>query len=52
MGLIQKATEQSTNMTFLVDDGTGQIDVRIWLDSDENDSFTSSQKSLWTYAII
>jgi len=45
VGLITSVHEQSTFLNYWVDDGTGKIEVRLWLDQDDND-FTT-QKSAW-----
>jgi len=45
VGLITEVQEQSTFLNYTLDDGTGKIEVRLWLDQDDND-FTA-QKSAW-----
>jgi len=34
IGQVQSVLEQATNITFKLDDGTGMIDVKQWIDSD------------------
>jgi len=36
VGVIQSASENTTNLSFNVEDGTGSIEVRIWLDAEEH----------------
>jgi replication factor A2 len=49
VGQILRAIAQSTNMNFEVSDGTGSVDVRIWLDADEDAS--AQQSPAWRYVV-
>ncbi|KAK9728803.1 Replication factor A protein 2 [Basidiobolus ranarum] len=37
IGIIRRHSEQSTNVSYMVEDGTGSIDVRTWLEADDNE---------------
>ncbi|ORY06321.1 replication protein A, subunit RPA32 [Basidiobolus meristosporus CBS 931.73] len=37
IGIIRRQSEQSTNVSYIVEDGTGSIDVRTWLENDDNE---------------
>ncbi|KAF4513427.1 hypothetical protein G6O67_000700 [Ophiocordyceps sinensis] len=37
VGQVRSVNAQSTNMTFKIDDGTGQIEVKKWIDADKHD---------------
>ena len=37
MGQIRNISTQSTNVTYKLDDGTGAIEVKVWIDSDPSD---------------
>ena len=47
VGVINTIQEASTSTTFVVDDGTSQIDVRIWLDPDDQNDYNVQQKQYW-----
>jgi replication factor A2 len=47
VGQIINIQEQATNMTFLIDDGTGKIEVRTWLDPDDQNDYMVINKSTW-----
>lgn len=49
LGMITKAAEGQTHYNFELDDGTGRIDVRIWLDS-QND-VQARKKAAWREGI-
>ena len=49
LGMITKAAEGQTHYNFELDDGTGRIDVRIWLDS-QND-VQARKKAAWRLAV-
>ncbi|KAI5817161.1 replication factor A2 [Pyronema omphalodes] len=34
VGRVQGVTEQATNITYVIDDGTGTLDVKQWIDAD------------------
>ncbi|KAL2200574.1 hypothetical protein P885DRAFT_57445 [Corynascus similis CBS 632.67] len=38
IGQVRSAAQQAVNITFRIDDGTGQIDVKKWFDADKPDS--------------
>eukprot|EP00128_Syssomonas_multiformis_P012013 Colp12_sorted_trinity150504_noHs@27906 len=38
VGIIRKVAEQTTNLTYLIEDGTGGIDVKLWIDSDDSEA--------------
>lgn len=46
VGSILTVTETSTNLQFRVDDGTGRIDVKIWIDSEDNE-YNQQKRSAW-----
>jgi len=46
VGKIEKIQDQSTYVNYTVDDGTGAIDVRQWLDSDESEYLRSERAKL------
>ncbi|KAF2999070.1 replication factor A protein 2 [Neopestalotiopsis sp. 37M] len=37
VGMVRNASEQTTNITYQIDDGTGIIEVKQWLDADKKD---------------
>ena len=39
VGLITQAEEQATNLQYTIDDGTGTIMIKMWIDADANESF-------------
>jgi len=45
VGHILTASELSTNLVFRLDDGTGKIDVRLWIDADNTHGFTPQKKA-------
>eukprot|EP01098_Paradermamoeba_levis_P006008 TRINITY_DN2509_c0_g1_i2.p1 TRINITY_DN2509_c0_g1~~TRINITY_DN2509_c0_g1_i2.p1 ORF type:complete len:189 (-),score=29.88 TRINITY_DN2509_c0_g1_i2:97-663(-) len=45
--MICSANEGSTSLSFEVDDGTGRIDVRVWLDSEDNNEFFTRKRATW-----
>ncbi|KAL3908789.1 MAG: hypothetical protein SGPRY_009660 [Prymnesium sp.] len=49
VGLITQADEQSTNLQYQVDDGTGSMMVKMWIDADANDTF-NERRAQWKYA--
>lgn len=46
VGLITKCDEKSTNLTYTIDDGTGMIDARIWVDAEDSDMF-AARRAQW-----
>jgi len=44
---ILQISNLTTNVNFVVDDGTGKIDVRVWLDADDKNDHMAQQKSEW-----
>ncbi len=47
IGQIRNVNEAATNVSLLVDDGTGTIDVRIWLDANDEADYMNQKKSTW-----
>jgi len=45
IGAILSVNEQTTNLTFVVDDGTGKIEVKIWLE--EKNEAQQQKKASW-----
>jgi len=45
VGLILSTNPQATNLNYVVDDGSGQIDVRIWIDQEDTHEYIQ-QKSV------
>ncbi|KAI0165487.1 replication protein A, subunit RPA32 [Xylariaceae sp. FL1272] len=43
VGMVRSITPQTTNITYKVDDGTGTIEVKLWLDSDKQESDAAPQ---------
>jgi len=46
VGKIDNIVEQSTYVNYALDDGTGSIEVRFWLDSDESEYMRSERAKL------
>jgi replication factor A2 len=46
VGLIQKIAPQSTFVNYTLDDGTGTIDVRQWIDTDESQFQTDERAEI------
>jgi len=44
IGQILKISSQATNLNFQIDDGTGLLDIRIWIDSNEFSDHSYVQK--------
>ncbi|TGJ81588.1 hypothetical protein E0Z10_g7180 [Xylaria hypoxylon] len=38
VGMVRTISQQTTNITYKIDDGTGAIEVKQWLDADKQDS--------------
>eukprot|EP01116_Phalansterium_solitarium_P018247 TRINITY_DN4778_c0_g1_i1.p1 TRINITY_DN4778_c0_g1~~TRINITY_DN4778_c0_g1_i1.p1 ORF type:complete len:292 (+),score=100.71 TRINITY_DN4778_c0_g1_i1:110-985(+) len=36
-GMVLELTEQTTHYSFVIDDGSGRLDVRLWLDAQDNE---------------
>lgn len=51
VGLIQAAEEQATSLQFTVDDGTGSIMVKMWIDTDADESF-AERRAQWKEGVI
>jgi replication factor A2 len=51
VGIIMNIQEQSTNINFVIDDSTGKIEVRFWVDAevDGNNEFSNRNRSQWRY---
>lgn len=47
VAIIKKVEALSTNINFTIDDFTGSIDMKIWVDADDSD-FKAQQRMLWT----
>ncbi|ORX46402.1 replication protein A, subunit RPA32 [Piromyces finnis] len=45
IGKIQNVQSLSTNTIYTIEDGTGSIDVRIWIDTNDNEA---QKRSLWS----
>lgn len=37
VGKILSVQEQATNLTIVLDDGTGRVELKYWIDSDESE---------------
>jgi len=48
VGQVLNATPSSTNITFQITDGTGSVDVRIWLDGEDEGAQNGAQ---WRYVL-
>lgn len=46
IGCIVESREQSTNLTYTVEDGTGRMEVKMWIDTDDGDHF-AEQRAKW-----
>jgi replication factor A2 len=44
VGQIRNKSQQTTNITYKIDDGTGEIEVKQWLDETSRDSMESDSK--------
>ncbi|KAF2739959.1 replication protein A, subunit RPA32 [Polyplosphaeria fusca] len=44
VGQIRNISSQTTNITYKLDDGTGSIEVKLWVDSDNMDTESSKSK--------
>jgi len=51
VGLITSADEQSTNLQYNLDDGTDQIMVKMWLDSDADEA-AAERRAGWKEGVI
>lgn len=47
VGCILEVRAEATNMSFKLDDGTGTIDVRMWLDADEKNEYMLNKRQAW-----
>ncbi len=50
-GVIQSADEMNTNLSYMVDDGTDSIMVKIWMDSDSEAAF-AERKAQWKEGVV
>lgn len=48
IGCIREMTTKSTNITWMVEDGTGIIEVKMWID-EEDSEFQADKRSRWKY---
>jgi len=48
---VLSVTEQTSNVSFSVDDGTGKIDARLWVDKDDQSDYTMARKGTWKEGI-
>jgi len=46
LGKIVKASDSSTSLVYTIDDGTGKVDVKIWVDAEDGDG-QASNKAEW-----
>ena len=46
---IVSITVQTTNSVFFLDDGTGRIEARLWVDSSSEESVTSGEYGKYVY---
>eukprot|EP00123_Amoebidium_parasiticum_P005613 comp16768_c0_seq1/m.15115 comp16768_c0_seq1/g.15115 ORF comp16768_c0_seq1/g.15115 comp16768_c0_seq1/m.15115 type:complete len:281 (-) comp16768_c0_seq1:570-1412(-) len=46
IGRIMSVQPQSTNVVYKIEDGTGQIDVKLWVDNDDNDA-EAQKRAQW-----
>ena len=51
MGAIVRESQTTTNRNYEVDDGTGVIQVRIWIESDDSSDHIARQLSSVGYVI-
>uniref|UniRef100_A0A6B2LDB7 Replication protein A C-terminal domain-containing protein n=1 Tax=Arcella intermedia TaxID=1963864 RepID=A0A6B2LDB7_9EUKA len=51
VGLILDDSAQATYLNFTIDDGTGQIDVRIWIDNEESNPYIEHHKQEWVAGV-
>jgi len=51
VGLIAQITESTTNITFAIDDGTGKIEAKIWLDQEDQNDYNLQKRSAWKEGI-
>jgi hypothetical protein len=52
VGVIVRENQTSTNRNYEVDDGTGVIQVRIWIESDDSSDHIARQLGNVGYAIL
>eukprot|EP00894_Picocystis_sp_ML_P000318 jgi/Pico_ML_1/50835/g1971.t2 len=50
VGKIVSATEQSTCLIYKIDDGTGKVEVRFWIDSDDSE-LLNRNKAEWQVGV-
>jgi len=51
VGLIAQITESTTNITFVIDDGTGKIEAKIWLDENDQNDYNIQRRPAWKEGI-
>jgi len=51
VGSVLSISLQSTNYSLLVDDGTGKMDVRIWIDTEDNSDYAQKKRAAWKEGI-
>jgi len=51
VGSVLSVSLQSTNYSLLVDDGTGKMDVRIWIDTEDNSDYAQKKRAAWKEGI-
>mmetsp|Transcript_15159 Transcript_15159/g.39944 ORF Transcript_15159/g.39944 Transcript_15159/m.39944 type:complete len:303 (+) Transcript_15159:42-950(+) len=51
VGLITQADEQSTNLQYQLDDGTGNIMVKMWIDADADEAF-NERRAQWKEGVV
>ena len=51
VGLITHADEQNTNLQFTIDDGTGSIVAKMWIDAAQDEA-TMEKRSMWKEGVI
>lgn len=46
VGLVLGMQEFSTNVTYQIEDGSGRIDVKVWIDKDGTDAFAAEKRRM------
>jgi hypothetical protein len=52
VGQVRSVNPQPTNVTLKIDDGTGQIEVKKWIDADKQDEASADQYELDSYVRV
>lgn len=48
VGSIVSIAEASTNLNFTVEDGTGKMEVKMWVDADEQQDYQAQKRAQWS----